>query len=353
MKAKNLCICAGICAGVASVAVAGDKPDLQKIDNGIMVQPVRIARAVRENGQTVRVGEWMDYGGATQRAAGRVFDCFGDSNSDGSPDDAGGCSLSGARWFFGTAYCNGGASNDMTVASDTNIAAGAFRYDFGWYWTCGGSGSEQCLIGVFTEESNAGNCDADTFDYSGWLLDFGTLSCNPGGYYFSNVDISSVGTWPLPTTGTGSYFVQYLTSSGSALATCAQPMLWGSSNNMGGDPNGPGSQEAMQEDDDNPIDGSHNTTASSTASGLECYDYTFGVCPDPLGAMGQFWGDRSGGGGGFQCDCNGDGNVNTQDFTCFLNLWVQQDPAADCNGDGQVNTQDFTCFLNQWVQGCP
>lgn len=51
-------------------------------------------------------------------------------------------------------------------------------------------------------------------------------------------------------------------------------------------------------------------------------------------------------------DCNTDGIVDTQDFLCFLNLWVAGDAAADFNGDGLVDTQDFLAFLNAWVQGC-
>ncbi|MCW5776928.1 MAG: hypothetical protein KIS87_10860 [Phycisphaeraceae bacterium] len=52
-------------------------------------------------------------------------------------------------------------------------------------------------------------------------------------------------------------------------------------------------------------------------------------------------------------DCNGDGNVNTLDFLCYLNRYVTGDPAADCNGDTLVNTLDFVCFLNAYTAGCP
>ncbi|MBK7405626.1 MAG: hypothetical protein IPJ41_13630 [Phycisphaerales bacterium] len=338
MKAKNLCLCAGLCA--ASVAVAGgDKPAPQLLGNSINVQPVKIAKARYENGQVVRVGDWMDYGGTTRAATVRVFDCFGDSNSDGFMDDAGGCSLSSSRWWFGTGYCNGFATNDMTLDPNTDLAAGLSRIDLAWYWTCGGFGTEQCVIGVWTQDSSPENgCELDSFDYSGWLLNYGTLSCNPGGYYYSNVDLGT-GTWPAPTGGAGSYVIGFLTSSGAALATCAQPMLWGSPNNTGGDPNGPGAQGPAELDDDNPLDGSHTTS--------ECYTLAFGVCPDPLGAMAQFWGET----GGDPCaayDCDNNGVVDTRDFSCFFNLWVPKNIAADCDGNGVVDTRDFTCFLNGW-----
>jgi len=51
-------------------------------------------------------------------------------------------------------------------------------------------------------------------------------------------------------------------------------------------------------------------------------------------------------------DFNGDGLVNTQDVTAFLNAWNAQDSSADINGDGVVNTQDVTAFLNLWNIGC-
>ncbi len=51
-------------------------------------------------------------------------------------------------------------------------------------------------------------------------------------------------------------------------------------------------------------------------------------------------------------DINGDGIVNTQDVTAFLNLWTAGDPAADFNNDGTINTQDVLAFLNAWNAGC-
>ena len=48
-------------------------------------------------------------------------------------------------------------------------------------------------------------------------------------------------------------------------------------------------------------------------------------------------------------DANGDGQVNSQDFVLFLNLFVAGDPVADTNNDGQINSQDFITFLNAFV----
>ena len=49
-------------------------------------------------------------------------------------------------------------------------------------------------------------------------------------------------------------------------------------------------------------------------------------------------------------DCDGDGNLNTRDLICYLNLLNDADPAADCNGDAIVNTLDFLCFLDAYQQ---
>jgi len=340
MKAKNLCITAGLCAGVASVAIAGDKPQLQKLDNAIEVTPQRIAKVRYENGTARVVSDWSDYkGGNVSRVADvRVFDCFGDNDSDGFMDDTGGCfTTSTSRWFFGTSYCNMFTTADHTVDANTDLNAGFARVDFAWQWTCAGFGTETCLVAVFTQDSVP--CDPDSFDYSGWLLDFGTLSCNPGGYYYTNVDLST-GTWPIPTGGTGSHILLYAqsatTSGALVLATCAQTMLWGTQ--YGGD-NEKGTQVTEQFDDDLTIDGSHTTS--------ECYTYSFGLCPDPLGAMVQFWGEAD----SDPCDYanyNGDSTINTQDFLAFLNSWNAREARSNCNGDSTINTQDFLCFLNIW-----
>ncbi|MCW5775067.1 MAG: hypothetical protein KIS87_01300 [Phycisphaeraceae bacterium] len=51
-------------------------------------------------------------------------------------------------------------------------------------------------------------------------------------------------------------------------------------------------------------------------------------------------------------DCNGDGEVNTLDFLCFLNRFVAGDPRADCNGDSEISSLDFLCFLSACNHGC-
>ena len=36
----------------------------------------------------------------------------------------------------------------------------------------------------------------------------------------------------------------------------------------------------------------------------------------------------------------------------YLNAYNAGDSAADCNDDGNLNTQDVLCFLNLWNAGC-
>ncbi len=319
------------------------RPDLQLLDKGSMVRPIRIAPVAMDHGHIVFLDDWMDDQGSTTRDMlcqdNRIFDCYGDHNFDGGFDDYGGCGLGGQRWYFGTAFCGSNyTTNDMTLAPDTVIEAGATQANFAWYWTCGGSGSEQCILVVLTESSDANACEPDSNDLGGWAFDFGLLSCNPGGYYFTNLDISSVGVWALPDTGKGSYAVAFLTDNGLSPATCAQTLLWGASNNAGGDPDGPGEQGPMQLDDDN-----NNQTHEAD----ECIDYTLGVCPDPLGTLIQFWGTREN--PPLRGDFDHNGIVDTRDVLAFLTAWNNCDPASDCNVDGECNTQDVTCFLNGWT----
>ena len=349
MKAKNLCVYAGLCAGVASVATGQVQKtgELQQATAGQKIDPIQIAKAGVRDGKIVFQSDWIDYNGGVSRASMvQIFDCYGDADADGAPDGGDLCGLAnpGSRWFFGTGYCNMFVTNDMTVDPGTILADGSYRIDFAWFWTVGGSfTSEPCIVAVFTQDSAP--CDPDSFDYSGWLLNYGTLASGVGGgYYLSNVTLST-GTWPLPTGGSGSYFIFYLnavtTSGAFVLATCAQSMLWGTPDNHG-QYAGAGTQTPLEFDDDVFLDGSHTSS--------ECYTISFtSICPSILGAMGQFWGNTEDDACGF-ADCDGNGSVNTQDFLCYLGLWSTVDAGADCDGNGSINTQDFLCYLGLWSQ---
>ncbi|VAX39803.1 hypothetical protein MNBD_PLANCTO03-1709 [hydrothermal vent metagenome] len=322
----------------AGAAVAqGDRPTLELADRGIRVEPIRVAPAVYQDGSLQRTGEWIDYstpptrGGDTCRD-NRVFECYGDHDFDGFPDDAGGCEKGSSRWYFGTGFCGATSyTNDMTVAPDTIISEGVWRTDLAWYWTGDGSGTEQCVIAIFLEESDANNCEPDSFDYPGWMIDLGELATNPGYYYYSLIDIETLGRWTLPQDGSGSYAIKFLTDNGNQPATCVQTMYWGSPNNTGGDPDGPGWQGPYQIEYD------------------ECYDLTFGVCPDPLGGMAQFWGTRENPPGD-RADFNGDGLTDTRDVMAFLVAWAACAPETDCTRDGLCDTRDVLCYLELWAE---
>ncbi|MBK7405192.1 MAG: hypothetical protein IPJ41_11310 [Phycisphaerales bacterium] len=56
--------------------------------------------------------------------------------------------------------------------------------------------------------------------------------------------------------------------------------------------------------------------------------------------------------GGDPCayaDFDGNGVVDTRDFTAFFNQWVPKNGPAGCDGNGVVDTRDVICFLNLWT----
>ena len=354
MVAHRLMCAAGAVVGAASVVSGQFNPaELRVASIGVRVEPERIAPAVLRDGRLLLLGEWGPYSPSGRAGSPEldvpIFDCFGDADADGVPDGGLACGLFSetSRWWFGSEYCNLFWTNDMTVASDTVIRSGAYRADLAWWWTVRGSfTSERCIIAIFTQESEP--CEPDSFDYEGWLFDFGTLpSTNGGGYYYNNITLSD-GVWRLPSGGSGSYAVMYLrevTTSGAwTLATCAQPMLWGTGDARD-NPGAPGTQGPYQFDDDVGMDGSHTSS--------ECNSYSYSsLCPTVLGGMIQFWGDRYG-----DClqqfpNCDGNNTVDTRDFLCYLSKWAgsfngQYDPEADCDGNGAVDTNDVNCFLTQ------
>ena len=351
MRNRYGTIGAGTVIGLAGVVgVAGgqtERPVLQKLEIGTKVQPMRIAPAVLVNGSVERVGDWMPY--AAPRGAHdvcfdyRIFDNYGDWDANAVPDDLAGCGMGSSRWFFGSGYCAPFFTNDMTLADDTILSEGAWRADVAWYWTCGGFGDEQCVIAVFTQNSDPNECEPDSYDYPGWVMDFGDLECASGGYYYAKIDISAMGRWGLPASGRGSYAVAFLTDDGNTLASCAQPMLWGTPDG-GGTPGGVGSQETHGLDDIDPTDFYHDPEN-------ECYTYSFNLCPDPLGGMLQFWGERDAD-LWHRADFNRDGTVDTRDFVAFLNAWRTCAFGSDCTGNTRCTSQDVICYLDLWAS-CP
>lgn len=56
---------------------------------------------------------------------------------------------------------------------------------------------------------------------------------------------------------------------------------------------------------------------------------------------------------GCLADLTGDGEVNIQDFTAFLDAWTSSDPFADWDENGIVDTRDLIAYLGNWAAGCP
>jgi hypothetical protein len=359
MQPRTLSAVAGVCAAAAWAVAHERQPVCKTAPSGPDVEPVAVARVGLESGRIVFHSDWLDY--SPQRgpvSPVRIFDCYGDIDSDGVPDDSGGCGLGSLRWYFGSGFCDLFYTNDMTVVGDTVLDAGATAVDLGWYWTADGIGSsERCIIAVFTQESVP--CGPDSFDYEGWLLDFGTLpsSMDAGHYYRAHADLTP-DSWRLPTTGTGSYavfFLQDATTSGSwTLATCAQPMLWATGDH-GGAADRVGSSDPPQfEDWFSLSDPSREADGSHSAS--ECYIYSgTSACPYVLGGMAEFWGTRDNECLGEIPNCDRNGRIDSQDFLCYLDRWAlsrqsgQYDPGADCDQNGEIDTQDFLCFLAKFA----
>jgi len=289
MQKKNVIACLASLALVATVSAK----DLTKLDKGIKVMPERVASCQLVNGEVVRTGEWMPYTDSSRGCCqtGIAFDAFEpDGGCPGYPTDVT-CGMGGSRWLYwdGTYfnYCNGAATNDMTVVTGT-AGGQSTRVEFAWYWYGAGfGGSEECDIALFTGEAFEEDCTGFGAGYSGILYGFGDLATDPGGYYFTDADLCDAGlSHQIPFDNDGStvdwYQTIYLTAGGGAMATCAQPCLW-----AGKDAATQGSSGDLQYDDDNPRDGAYTVPD-------ECYSYGGLVpCPDNVGAMAIFYSDAS------------------------------------------------------------
>jgi hypothetical protein len=325
---------AKVLACLAAVAFIGsaNAGELQLVGPAAKVTPVRIAPAQMINGQVV-IGEWQMYAEPIAGCLGSEWWDGFDPDSAGVPEDEDGCGLGSSRWFFGPSYVSLGSTNDMQGASGDE----ATWTDFAWYWYCSGSGTEQAVILMFTLEDMSGE-DCSGFDnfYDGVAYDFGDLACNPGGYYYTNADLTGSGLFhQMPTDGDGGYQMLLRTGDGSVLATGGQPMLWGNGASR------PGTSGPAQWDDDNLPDGAYDPA-------LECYDLAVGLCPDPLGAAVGF-GDGSGNcGGGPACSgdeklkakCGNNGKLKGtmskgtagETYTFTVDGGSSQDKVANANG---------------------
>ncbi|MBL1217469.1 MAG: hypothetical protein D8M59_08235 [Planctomycetes bacterium] len=281
-----------MCTIVTAVSAAPDRPPVEASAlTATHVKPKRLARIGRD---LQLLSPWIEVGNGSSGPAScppssLAFDCFEpDGGMPGMPTDGlygQDCGMGSQRWYFGSTYCNTYFVNDMTTTPDLQSAQSE-RAEWAWWWYVNGPGSsEQCYVALWTAEWFDEDCIGPAAEdyYEGIIFDFGILP-NSEGYYYSDTQDLLCGSglaWELPADGDGAYTMILANDyNGTTLfmATCAQPMLWGTK------ALNPSHQGPVQWDDDNPADGTH--TAPD-----ECYDYTHGTCPDPLGAMTCFYGE--------------------------------------------------------------
>jgi hypothetical protein len=376
---------------MASMAFAtGDQ--LQTAPAAKAVVPLRIGQVGPDNS----IIRWVDYGNRQQCNWLLTFDCYepdvDDCDGDGDDFETIGFATCGVdpvnedcdpsttaslRWYYGRDYCNMYVCNDMQFDP---AYAGKYveRHNFAWQWWVNGPQSQENMALLLqTYEDFDDSCVEGDPNHAGQFLGgviayFGMYNGSDGGYYYTDIDYCGYEWMQLPTDGAGSYKIWLLTYTDPndpntlALATCGQQMLWGTgfdeflvqdcvNRGMGPCPDGNSSDQGpIQWDDDAVIDGFHSVVDE------ECYDYTAGLCPDPLGAMIAMWIDDT----GEDCpgDINGDGITHQADLGIVLGCWgcTDQDPcwnegdppcsAADLDNSGHVHQGDLGVVLGDW--GC-
>ena len=386
MRGLALCLC---CLGlVASVALADRQ--LQMLEVGGRVPALKVAQL----GPDGLITKWVDVshgpcGGGRQL----IFDCYEPDVDDctgngfwypigfnscgyGEPED---CIPPGcvSRWFYGEDFCNMYTTNDMEFDPNYGgVEAKDIYLALFWYVAGPGSGENAALLietyEEFDETCNEGDPGDPGFDNNtsdpgyidGIVMNFGYVDSGAGvGYYcFVAEDLDPDVRLQLPFDGAGSYNLWMLTYTGDdptwpddySIATCAQPMLWGTGTNEWPEqdcvnrglgacpyPDGPGDsshQGPIQWDD---LDGDGWHTAPE-----ECRDYgeLFDVCPDPLGAMICFCAE---------CDDDDDG-YDQSDLGELLAAWCSHpgdpnwNPNVDLDGDGHVGHGDLGILLADW-----
>ncbi len=376
-----------VCLSVVGFCVSaglGDGPTLQKAAEGKKIVPLEMARLNADG----TVDKWINFDGQPKRGNQYclVFDCFEpDGGMPGAPvgfdtcgyEDGSNNESGGNRWY--SDVCNSYVSNDMEF-DPAYSGEYIYRMQWAWGWHVNGPGTGENMAIIFEtfedfdETCQTGDPNGQGEWLGGVIFDYGYLNCNAEFYLYSDSEDQLYGTeWvQLPADGAGSYNVWIMSYEDSDpntlyIATMAQPMLWGTGTNewinidcIGrGEGNCPGGQPPdgktshqglIQWDDDDPADAWH--TAPN-----ECYDNSFGVCPDPFGVM---W-CASVVGGGSECpgDIDGDGDTDHSDLGELLSAWCSNagDPnwnaAADLDGDGHVGHGDLGIVLSDWGCGVP
>ncbi len=367
MMMKRTLLATVSCSMLLSLSVAfadgSQKPRQLELYTGPIqyAQPLRACKVRMINGQVVQVGPWIELsqfspaGGLPPspcEEGNLAFDNveffdgtlnigentkYGDNCAD-VPDTS--------RWFLGQNYRNPRWVNDMILVPGTEGGQADAVVPV-WYMQRAEGNTSNFIMAIFTGEfadgtlDNFNNCDpTDLSFYDGVAYDFGN-SIGTGGKY-SLICLADTGlSHQLPNSGQGVYSALYLSSLDPVTLwpDPVQPLLWGTK------PGNPSQQGPTQWDDDNPSDGQITLPD-------ECYDYTSGECPDPLGAMMAFWVPAAGcvpNGG----DVDGDGCIDDADLLAVLFAFGGTgESGEDVNCDGQVDDADLLEVLFNFGLGC-
>ncbi|MFG0330261.1 MAG: hypothetical protein ACF8PN_10220 [Phycisphaerales bacterium] len=308
MLRKFICLSAGLAVcGFGADAVAGPKV-LQKAEAKAKLSPISIAPLYADG----TIGEWRPYvGGDDTINIGGEFDAFESvRDSDpcglgkGFPADGSGsggfdpfcdpasigspCGAASVRWFFGSTYVSGGRRSGGNSAANSTGTAG--RLELAWWNTLNPGQTDpngnivgDTVITVSTYDNNFDQfCGTGEPNFlTGVILNFGSVGA--GGYYYSDVDLTGL-ELDVPAGGASvGVEVQFFYDTGLAtVAANNQVMIWGAK-----DADEQGISEPIVYDDDN-WDGTFDPFT-------ECFDYTFGLCPDPLINMVGLFGQGGGG----------------------------------------------------------
>ncbi len=279
----QVCI-AALLTLVLTVGAYAQKGTVSRLGPSKAVHPLRMAMVGPDLKQ---VTPWVPYSPPGANAAVNwqvAYDLFESDDANGGVPFDGKYNttygLGSDRWFFAPGYLNPFICNDMQLAPGT-AGRRAQRCQFAWFWDP--PGPERCIIIIVTAEdfSNTGTPPSFTNPYAGVVYDLGVLNPDTTTFKYSDNDLTGGQLFhQLPGDGQGAV-VEYILKAYDGQtgqmtpATSAQPMLWGTKRANGG--TNPSTNTKDQWDDDNPTDLTHTSG--------EFYDYTYDVCPDPLGAM--------------------------------------------------------------------
>lgn len=270
---------------IARSVARADAPQLTMAPTPEFVRPLRVMGVrLNSDGTLTPTTEWMDVM-SYPAGGGTILDCWDAFGIDCRGNLNGGdeCGLPGPeyRWFFGPNYVQGFYATNWQAGNDGRTGASK-RVAFAWFMNSG----DTFLYALFTGKESRADCGGYTVDYSGVIYDFGYL---PGGAFMADINLSGIGlSHILDSDGDGSVVIilaQSFNGMDFVLSPYSQCLLWGSDATWDGVP----------------LVGTQNGIVYSETG---CWDWHFGVCPDPLGPMIGFGDCVSG--------CSSDGCLGTE-----------------------------------------